>query len=75
MSNPWAKFGGLTSLGAKTVVTVQTVHSDGTSTVQLRGGETLRVKGDSVAATEKAIIQAGEIKGKAPALPAVSIEV
>ncbi|WP_297533521.1 hypothetical protein [Thalassolituus sp.] len=75
MANPWARFGALVSPGAKAVVTVAAVNADGTSVVTLRSGGTLQVRGDSVAVGQKAIIQRGEIKGKAPDLPAVTIEV
>ncbi|HBA34885.1 MAG TPA: hypothetical protein DCZ12_12195 [Gammaproteobacteria bacterium] len=75
MPNPWKSFSKLLAPGARTIVTVQTVNSDGTSVVELRSGDTIRVRGDSVAATEKAIIQNGEIKGKAPDLPEQTVEV
>jgi len=75
MANPWARFGALMSPGAKAVVTVAAVNADGTSTETLRDGGTLQVRGDSVSAGQKAIIQGGEIRGRAPFLPAVTIEV
>ena len=75
MSNPWVQFGALTAPGAKAVVTVTTVNSDGTSIVTLRSGQSLRVQGDSVAASSKALIQGGRIIGAAPALPVQSISV
>lgn len=75
MSNPWVKFGALNAPGTKTVVTVTTVNSDGTSIVTLRSGDSLRVQGDSVAATNKALIQDGKIVGSAPTLPIQSVSV
>lgn len=75
MSNPWVKFGALTADGAKTVVTVTTVNTDGTSIVTLRSGQALRVQGDSVPATNKALIQDGKIIGAAPSLPVQSVSV
>lgn len=75
MSNPWTRFGALISAGAKTIVTVDTVNADGTSTVTLRDSSTLRAQGDSVTAGQKAVIQNGKIIGKAPALASVSVEV
>jgi hypothetical protein len=75
MSNPWVKFGALTAPGVKAVVTVTTVNSDGTSIVALRSGQSLRVQGDSVAASSKALIQGGRIIGAAPSLPIQSISV
>lgn len=75
MSNPWVKFGSLTAPSATAVVTVTTVNSDGTSIVTLRSGDSLRVQGDSVAATNKALIQDGKIIGAAPSLPVQSVSV
>ncbi len=75
MSNPWVKFGALIAPGSKAVVTVSTVNADGTSIVELRGGGSLRVQGDSVMQGAKALIQGGRIVGAAPALPLVSMVV
>jgi len=75
MSNPWIKFKALLAPGAKQIVTVASVGTDGTSIVTLRDNNQIRVTGDSVAAGEKAIIQEGKIIGKAPGLPAQTIEV
>ncbi|HBS41286.1 MAG TPA: hypothetical protein DEA26_01300 [Oceanospirillales bacterium] len=75
MRNPWVQFGKLFAPGAKTVVTVQTVNADGSSIVQLRSGDTLRVIGDTVDANSKAVIQEGKIIGKAPDLPTQTVEV
>lgn len=73
--NPWVKFSRLMAPGAKLIVTVASVGTDGTSIVTLRDLSTVRVAGDSVGVGEKAFIQSGRIVGKAPALPAYSIEV
>lgn len=73
--NPWKKFKSLLPDDAKQVVTVQTVNADGTSVVTLRGGDTLRVFGDSVQAGNRAIIQSGKIVGPASALTFTEITV
>ena len=75
MSNPWVKFGALIAPGAKAVVTVSAVNTDGTSVVALRSGGSLRVQGDDVAQGKKALIQGGRIIGAAPSLPVLSTEV
>lgn len=67
--NPWKKFAALLPGGARTVVTVTTNHGDGTSTVTLRNGSTMRVKGESVAPPDKALVVDGEIRRKVPSLP------
>lgn len=74
MSNPWIRYQQLNAPGAKTLVTVVMVHSNGTTTVTLRGGDELLVQGDSVA-SGNAFIQDGRIIGKAPDLPELSVEV
>lgn len=75
MSNPWVKFGALIAPGAKAVVTVTAVNSNGTSVVTLRTGETITVQGTSVGVGEGAVIQNGRIIGQAPALTAVSVDI
>lgn len=75
MSNPWASYSKLLAPGAKAIVTVTTVNSDGTSLVTLRSGSTIRVTGDTVAAGQKAIIQQGRIISRAPDLPVQTVEV
>ncbi|CCK75996.1 hypothetical protein OLEAN_C18200 [Oleispira antarctica RB-8] len=54
---------------------VLTVNRYGTSIVTLRSGQSLRVRGDGVAASSKALIQGGRIIGAAPSLPIQSIGV
>lgn len=75
MSNPWVQFQQLLDPGAKTLVTVKTVNQDGTSIVTLRSGSDVRVQGDSVAAGATAIIQQGQIRGRAPNLPVKTVSV
>ncbi len=75
MSNPWSDYAKLLAPGARTIVTVSVVNSDGSSTVTLRTGETVRVAGDSVSAGQKAIIQDGRILKRAPDLPFQTVEV
>ncbi|SDO30105.1 hypothetical protein SAMN04487957_105100 [Halomonas shengliensis] len=50
-------------------------NSDGTSTLSLPGGGTLRARGQGVAVGLKAFVQAGEVKGEAPDLTDVTVEV
>jgi len=51
-------------------------HPDGTSTVQLPGGGGLmRARGQGVAVGDRAFVQEGEIKGAAPVLTDLVIEV
>lgn len=73
--NPWTKFAQLIAPGAKQIVTVASVGSDGTSVVTLRNGSSMRVAGDTVAAGQKAFIQNGRIIGRAPDLPVQNVEV
>lgn len=57
------------------VGTVVAHHSDGTSTIGLPGGGTLRARGVDVAVGLQAFVRSGVIEGEAPALPTVTIEV
>lgn len=57
------------------VAVVSTVNGDGTSTVTFPGGGQQRVRGTSVSAGNQAFVQAGEIRGQAPSLTSLTIEV
>ncbi|SMF96119.1 hypothetical protein SAMN02949497_3503 [Methylomagnum ishizawai] len=50
-------------------------NADGTSTVELPGGAVLRVRGQGVGVGANAFIQAGEVRGEAPALDSVTVVV
>ncbi len=50
-------------------------NSDGTSLVQLPGGGIIRARGQGVAVGGKAFVQGGEIRGDAPDLTDVTVEV
>jgi hypothetical protein len=51
------------------------VHGDGTSTVTLPGGGTMRVRGDGFTQGTWVWVRGGEIRGEAPALTTYDIEV
>lgn len=57
------------------VATVAAVNGDGTSTVTFPGGGQQRVRGTVVGVGNQAFVQDGEIRGQAPALTAITIEV
>lgn len=54
---------------------VATAHEDGTSTVTLPGGGTLRVRGTGFATGAWVWVRGGEIRGPAPELTVYDIEV
>jgi hypothetical protein len=57
------------------VGTVTAHNSDGTSTVSLPEGGTLRVRGQGVAVGVPAFVQGGKLDGGAPSLEVVDIEI
>jgi hypothetical protein len=73
--NPWLKFSKLLKGEGRTVVTVQSNNGDGTSTVTTRDGTSIKVKGEGVAATKKAIIEGGELRYEVPSLSSSVVEV
>lgn len=75
MTNPWRDFLELLPRTPLTVAQVVTVNGDGTSVVQFPNGSQLKVRGDSVAALDYAYIKDGEIRGQAPAVVPVVLEV
>jgi hypothetical protein len=50
-------------------------NDDGTSTVQFPNGAVLRVRGQDVAIDAYAFIKSGEIRGEAPAVSPITLEV
>lgn len=68
-SNVWRRFQQLIQQPRLSVVTVQSINGDGTSTVETPSGSTLVVDGESVAAGNKAFVRDGRIQGPAPDLP------
>jgi hypothetical protein len=73
--NQWLEFDGLLPRDPLMVVEVAAHNADGTSTVQFPNGSQLRVRGQSVAVGAFAFIRGGEVRGEAPAIFAVTLEV
>ncbi len=75
MANVWTKFRDLLPSRAQLTGRVLTVHSDGTSTVELPDGSNLRVTGDSVAVDGWALVEGNRIIGEVPNLPTYDADV
>ena len=75
MANVWTKFQLLLPNNAQQIGIVETVHLDGTSTVELPEGSKLRVTGETVQAGNSALIEGNRIVGEVPALPTFDAEV
>ena len=73
--NPWRKFQGLLPGGGRTVVAITSNNGDGTSSATLRDGTPIRVRGEGVAAPNRALVVEGEIKTQLPTLPQSSVQV
>lgn len=73
--NPWIKFRRLLQGEGRTVVTVQANNGDGTSTVTTRDGTSITVKGEDVAAGNRAMIESGRLSYEVPSLPFSIVEV
>ena len=74
-TNLFVKFKSLLPKSPLEVVTVATVNTNGTSTVETANGGTATVKGDSVTVGRKAFIKDSQIQGEAPDLTYYEIEV
>lgn len=55
--------------------TVTAVHSDSTVTVEYPGGGVQRVRAEGYAVSDTVFVQGGEVRGPAPALTAITIDV
>ena len=74
--NIWKRFVGLIPDGIRTVATVRSVNTlGGTSTVELRTGTYMTVRGTDVEVGSKAYIADGVITGAAPNLPHMDVDV
>ncbi|WP_101927011.1 MULTISPECIES: hypothetical protein [Luteimonas] len=71
----WRDFDQLLPHDPLLVAVVLEHNADGTSTVQFPNGSTLRVRGQGVPEGGHAFIRAGEIRGPAPAVTPVELEV
>ena len=74
MANVASLFRRLLPETPEVIVTVQTIHSDGTSTVTTISGGSMRIVGTSVAEGSKAYVQNGRIQDQAPDLPYYELE-
>lgn len=73
--NPWVKFRRLLQGEGRAVVTVISNNGDGTSNVETRDGTTIRVKGEGVAPTSKAMIEDGQLRYEVPNLTTSTVEI
>lgn len=74
--NLWQTYRALTARDRQlNVVTVVSVNSDGTSTVQTQAGASFKVFGTTVDAGHKAVIKAGQVISEASDLPTYSVTV
>ncbi|QNM94891.1 hypothetical protein [Chitinimonas koreensis] len=74
MSNIWQTFRALTAGPPRLLGSVATVHGDGTVTVELVAGGTLRAIGEAEAGA-RVFVRAGKLEGAAPTGIAVLIEI
>ncbi len=74
MPNPWRLFSDLLPNTPRLIGTVAVVHSDGTVTLTLLDGGTLRVRGIA-GVGQRIFVRDGKIEGEAPDLPEAHIEI
>lgn len=75
MRNLYQQFRALIPTDALLIGTVQQQHGDGTSTIELPAGDTIRVTGTSVLPGGRAFVQSGRIQGEAPELPLYQVTI
>ena len=74
-TNIWQQFKALLPDGVRVVATITANNGNGTSQAELRDGSVITVKGESVAAGQKAFIEDGIVKGTAPNLVQYNVDV
>ena len=75
MSNLWAEFKRLVPGDPLQIGTVDSHNADGTSSITLLGGGSLRARGQSVSVGQKAFVRAGLVEGAAPNLAVEMIDI
>lgn len=77
MLNIWRRFGDLIKPPAEEAATVELLYGDGTIAVRCLAGGLMRVRCalEGVAVGDRVFVAGGEVKGKAPQLRAVEIEI
>ena len=71
----WQEFGDAVGRDPLLVARVIEVHGNAASIVEFPNGSRLRVRGAEVAVNAYAFIRGGEIRGPAPAISPVELEV
>lgn len=71
----WRAFDQLLQQDPLLVARVLEHNADGTSTVQFPNGSVLKVRGQGVDVARQAFIRGGEIRGEAPDVVPVTLEV
>lgn len=74
-TNAFNRFQSLVGRTTTDVVMISAVNNDGTSTANTLGGDTVIVKGDSVAVNGKAFVRNGEIIRSAPNLTVTQVSI
>lgn len=75
MSNNYQRLRGLTASQPRTIGTVVSHNSDGTSTVELLSGSFITVLGQGVAVDSRAYIEDGRIISQAASLPFFQLDI
>ena len=73
--NPWKQFSVLLPKPGRVIGTVVSHNSNGTSTLTLRSGTSIIVRGQAVPVNNKALIEGREIIRQIPDLPIVGREI
>jgi hypothetical protein len=77
MPNPLKRLHAALSIDAPPLLVgaVAAHNADGTSTIVLPGGGEIRARGTGIELGAMAFVQSGEIRGAAPDLPVIRVEV
>ena len=75
MSNILQRFKALIPGAHNELVNITANNGDGTSSATTLGGAAITVKGESVAAGNRALVRNGEVVRQMPSLTAVEVEV
>ncbi len=74
-TNPWRQFQGLLPKTSRIIGTVTSHNGNGSSTLALRDGSAINVKGEGATVGSNVLVEGGEVVREVPDLPVYDVQV
>ncbi|WP_281647953.1 hypothetical protein [Parendozoicomonas sp. Alg238-R29] len=73
--NPWKNFQALLPKASRIIGTVTSHNGNGSSTMALRDGSVMNIKGEGVIVGSNVLVEGGEVVREVPDLPVYDVQV